>query len=151
MSNEELQQLKALAEAATPGPWERDTIRSEGEYGTDDDGGYGFDTYEVTDNTGLCIVDCLNNDNGCVEVGHDGHAWDEVAKHNTAYIAAANPAAILALIAKVESLEADAARLDFVEECANFNKSFGYINVGFNVDSTDGDLRKAIDMEKEKA
>lgn len=60
-------------------------------------------------------------------------------------------AEIAELRARIESLAADAERLNFVIECSNFNKSFNYINVEFNVDSTDGDLRKAIDIAKEKA
>lgn len=147
ITSEELQRLKALALRATPGPWESNSIHSEGEYGSDDDGGYGFTTYEVTDGSGLCIMGCLNNDDGAVHVGDDGHAWDDVAKRDAAYVAAANPASILALIAKVESLAADAERYS-----AFFSAGLPICFMGEDYENK-ADLDAAIDAyrAKEKA
>jgi hypothetical protein len=88
MSNDELQQLKALAEAATPN-WFEDK----------------WGALMVSEHEPMYM-------RGATIAGAGSRV--EQAKKNTSFIAAANPAVILALIAKVESLEADAARLDFV-------------------------------------
>jgi hypothetical protein len=114
--------LKALALAATPGKWEVDTVKSEGHYGTDEDGGYGFTAYVVTDEKGCPLMDSLNRDDSEIHEDNNGeehYAWDELAKRDAQYIAEACPATVLALIAEVERLRADAARLDFMitEEC----------------------------------
>lgn len=98
-------ELRKLAEVATPGEWEADSIKSEGEYGTDDDGGYGFISYAITDDKNRCIADCLNNDNGMVQVESDGRAFDVVAERNAKYIAAANPATIIALLDELAALK----------------------------------------------
>jgi hypothetical protein len=146
MNNEDLQQLKALALAATPGPWEWDGVRSEGEYGSDDDGGCGYESYQVTTNAGACIVDCLNNDNGAVHVEHDGHAWDKVAKQDAKYIAAASPDVVLALIARIESLAADAERYKWLRNDNAYFPEEELIRGGIELD-------QAIDaaIAKEKA
>ena len=101
-TKQERDKLRELAEKATPGPWEFGHIQSEGEYGSDDDGGYGYRSYEVADNEGRCLMDCLNNDNGMVEVGHDGIAWDSIAERNAEFVAAANPATILTLLDMID-------------------------------------------------
>ena len=98
----ELAELKRLAEAATPGPWGSDSIKSDGEYGTDDNGGVGYDAYVVTDARGHALMDSLNRDDSSINVDGDSdgaYAWDELAKRDAAYIAAANPAVILRLLA----------------------------------------------------
>lgn len=76
MTNEDLQQLKALAEAATPGPW--------------------------------IIEEGLPQDEAWCEWHNVGpfSLMGDKADADDKFIAAANPAAILALIAKVESLAA---------------------------------------------
>lgn len=106
----DIEKLKALALAATPGEWEVDTIKSEGEYGTDEDGGRGFMAYVVTDAKGRPLVDSLNRDDSSIHVDTDGeyhYAWDELAKRDCEFIAAANPATVLELIAEVEQLRAE--------------------------------------------
>lgn len=84
ITNEELARLKELAEAATPGPWE--ATRQ-----TDDE--CNFIGYFI--------------EAGDKAISDDATAPDHA---DALHIAAANPAAILALIAKVESLAADAER-----------------------------------------
>lgn len=98
----DLDRLEALARAATPGPWETETVRSEGEYGTDEDGGHGFDAYAIVDGKGRPMMDSLNRDDSSIHTEWTGdafYAWDELAKRDAHFIAAANPAAVLALIA----------------------------------------------------
>lgn len=101
ITNEELQQLKAAALAATPGPWDFDTAETPfriagGEVVGGDELPYGdvYTTreYETPDGPECLII--------ASEIGVD----------NGRYLRAANPATILALIAKVESLAADAER-----------------------------------------
>jgi len=98
----QLDKLEALARAATPGPWDIETVRSEGEYGTDEDGGWGFDAYAVVDSKGRPMQDSLNRDDSSIHTDTDGdvfYAWDELAKRDAQFIAAANPATLLPLIA----------------------------------------------------
>ncbi len=71
----DIQELKRLAEAATPGPWE----------------------------------------NGCYEVYEVNGSADRICKgasaEDSAFIAAANPTAILSLLTRIEALEQDAKHL----------------------------------------
>lgn len=102
------EELRKLAEAATPGPWEQDcTVESDGAYGSGEDSREGYSTYAIFDADGKVIFDFLNSEIVCVhdEDHEDGHnAWDETAKHNAAFIAAANPQTVLALLQKNEAL-----------------------------------------------
>ncbi len=114
---EQLDEWKRLAGAAAkaaPGDWDTDTIDNDG-------GGSGhFDSYCVfiagkPGEIGKGIVDTLNSDNISVEVDvdEDGiRAWDENGRRVVEYIAAFDPPATLALIAEVERLNAEAARLE---------------------------------------
>jgi len=88
----DLSRLESLAREATPGEWEAWDEPSEG---------------------APTVARC--NDNGCREIAYiteHPHLPDprKDASANAAYIAAANPAAVLALIARVRELEGDAAR-----------------------------------------
>lgn len=79
-----------LAEKATRGPVDFDTIDSDGAYGVGDDCRHGFSTYAVVDANGKTIVDALNSDVGEVHEEHDEdgtQAWDQVARQNAAFIA----------------------------------------------------------------
>lgn len=88
MTNDELMQLKALAEAATPGPW------------------YGF-----FDGVRLAPEVFGQKNISRYVCGVMGTTGNNTTEHyNSNYIAAANPAVILALIAKIESIAADAKR-----------------------------------------
>lgn len=95
MNNEDLQQLKALAIEATPGKW----IRLFGErtvYDRMEDG-------------------CRGN-----PIVRADQAYGPKDSANLDFIAACSPSTILALIARIESLAADAERLDFVIEKGAF-------------------------------
>jgi len=124
------QELRKLAEAATQGPWIA---------GDDEDSDY----YLVGPPSFGTVVT-----NPVVQL----HALN-----NAEFIAAANPAAILELIDRVEKAEKDAARLDWLEKhdkrYYNYDKiscivgsgfSHGFISEGVN--ST---LRDAIDAAME--
>jgi hypothetical protein len=72
----------------SPGPWEVDTVRSDGEYG---DGGpdshVGFDAYAIFDSEGRVLFDSLNRDGSASEITEEGdsyegyfRAWDAKAR-----------------------------------------------------------------------
>lgn len=90
-------ELKRLAENATPGEWshEQDNL-----YFYED--GYTRHMMELSE----------GSDIGYVE-----------QKHNSDFIAAANPEVILELIAEIESLKKDAARFRFIEQDASSGMS----------------------------
>jgi len=122
LSAVELDKLEALARAATDGPWDTETVRSEGEYGTDEDGGHGFDAYAVVDSKGRPMFDSLNRDDSMIATDTDGdvfYAWDELAKRDAQFIAAANPAAILALIAQARLAAQPVVAKTIYEQCTN--------------------------------
>jgi hypothetical protein len=92
MNNEDLQQLKALAEAASPGPWSGDRYD-------------GTVKYEVLDVNGATVI---RGDNSNMSEGGYGIENEEDER----FILAANPDTVLHLIARIESLAADAERKD---------------------------------------
>lgn len=79
MTRDEMQELKRLAESATPGPWRASLD------GTEQDGW-------VMGPNGACDY---------LTTGYEG----EMAAKDVRFIAAANPAAVLSLIARIEELE----------------------------------------------
>lgn len=83
-------QLKALAEAATPGKWVTD-----GEY-VNEHGNvlYAYVAHEKGGRIAEAFANCLVK-------------TDEQCRANAAYIAAASPTAVLALLAEIERLKAD--------------------------------------------
>lgn len=84
MNNEQIEELKLLAQAATPGPWEAagQAVHA------DDDSVYG-------------IADCSEARPGYNWSGTN-YATEARRQANAAWIAAANPAAVLELIAIAE-------------------------------------------------
>ena len=84
-------ELKALAEKATPGPWK---AISRGAYWEEEEGD--VDAVSGAEIIGAEFVDPLGN-----QQTTRGHCW----YRDAAYIAAANPAAILELIAKLEDAQ----------------------------------------------
>lgn len=85
--SDDLTALRELAEKATPGPWEAESTR------------FGYDAHEtpyVTPKTGMYNVAQFYN---------QGQAADDAA-----YVAAANPATVLALLDRLERAEAKAKR-----------------------------------------
>jgi hypothetical protein len=80
--------------ARTPGLWEVDTVRNEGEYG---DGGpdshIGFDSFAIIDAEGRVLFDSLNRDAAITEVDEESddedghhHAWDRLAKADAEHL-----------------------------------------------------------------
>lgn len=127
MTNEQLQQLKELAQVATPGPWfvqYGDDIRHQCMTAISSvnkrDGNDGI----FDDDQPLIAVTFHQSYPG---VNLEG---DDCGDSDSAYIAAANPAAILALIAKVESLAPPIASALHDTNCA--------VNL-------DGDMRGSCD------
>jgi len=103
-------EIRSLAEKATPGPWESDSIKSEGSYGVGDETYEGFNAFKVTDAKGNTLFDTLNSDNGEVHVEYDedgATAWDEIGRRNIAFTAACNPQTVLALLSRIEELEGE--------------------------------------------
>ena len=97
MDNTKLQELKKLALAATPGPWlyRHDPGNPAGcQHGIKLPGEHGY-----------WVADCLDNADRITEGGHAG-------MRNAAYIAAANPAAVLELIELAERATAAHAESD---------------------------------------
>ena len=78
------EELKRLAQAATPGPWE-----------------YQKDSKDFPINGYVVVRDCIYS--VCV-LPYEGIRTDDRVTDNGAYIAAANPAAILALIQQRDEL-----------------------------------------------
>lgn len=108
----DLDALERAARAATPGPWEVDGIDTEGEYGSGDDTASGYVEYGLYTAEGHQIVSTeyragelsmiseeYDDDGGVI-------AWNELARRDALFLAAANPAAILSLIARLRTAEA---------------------------------------------
>lgn len=150
MTNDELQQLKAAALKATPGPWDFDTAETPfriagGEVVGGDALPYG-DVYTTREYETPEGPECLI-------------IASEIGVDNGRYLRAANPAAILALIAKVESLAADAGRYIAWRDGHLADDESFMDAVYQNLNKTVPDWREpiahewdaAIDMAKEKA
>lgn len=124
--NNELQQLKALAMAASHGPW-----RHTGD--------------EYTDRG--CQYQGIESPVEII-IGEYG-----VTKANAKYIAWADPTRILALIARIESLSADAERYKWLLDNYAFGDGYRDIDAALNDGEADKYLSPAIDaaIAKEKA
>lgn len=86
------EELKRLAEAATPGPWE-----------------YDYDDQDLDTCNGILWG---TNNYAIAILPYDGQVSDEKVTATGNHIAAANPAAVLELIAEVEALRANATGLE---------------------------------------
>jgi len=114
LSTERVAEIRALAEKATPGPWESDSMKSEGSFGVGEETYEGFNAFKVMDEKGNTICDTLNSDMGEVHVEYDedgATAWDEIGRRNATFIAALDPQTVLALLASHEALRAEVERL----------------------------------------
>jgi hypothetical protein len=115
MTKEALAQLRLKAEKATKGEWWSDSIGNEGAYGSGDDCAEGFTSYAVYDENDRVLLDTLNSSAACIQEEYDeeGHvAWDEVGQRNAEFIAAANPATVLALMDALEAKDKRIADLE---------------------------------------
>lgn len=104
------EKAKELNEKATPGPWEIDSVKTEGTYGIGDDTHEGFNEYEIVDIGGRQICSTENRDPNLSEVhdewDEDSHtAWDEPARRDADFIAFCRTA-IPAYESRVVELEA---------------------------------------------
>ncbi|ENT2348586.1 ead/Ea22-like family protein [Salmonella enterica] len=92
--------LREVAERATKGEWWSDVVDTDGEYGEGEDRVSGYHSYAVYVGH-ESLLDMINSTAACIhtEWDHDYHmAWDETAKRNAEFIAAANPDTVLALL-----------------------------------------------------
>jgi hypothetical protein len=104
------QQLREAGEKATPGAWEVDTLKSEGEYGSGPDTVAGFEVSAIYNTKGDVLFDAMNSD--AIEVQEDyGDADGYVLAYDLT--SAANAALIVLLrnnldtiIAALEAQEA---------------------------------------------
>ncbi|HAU5636073.1 ead/Ea22-like family protein [Citrobacter amalonaticus] len=101
------QALREAAEKATKGEWWSDVVETDGEYGDGEDRVSGYHSYAVyVDSESL--LDMTNSTAACIHTEWDHDylmAWDETAKRNAEFIAAANPATVLALLDELETKE----------------------------------------------
>lgn len=119
------QELRKLAEAATQGPW----IAAGPSYG---------ESLPVLLN---CVV--VEEDDGDT----DDVCRDVLTSEDALYIAAANPAAILALLDRLEKAEKDAARWNYAVEIGG-NQTMNWLDVYDDWDG-DGDFTAQIDRAME--
>lgn len=110
----DLYELKALALKATPGPWEYDWTDQEGDYArqfvvTTSDIGAGYELFD-TINRGYRVSE-IEDDRCEGPNGPQGTIWDEAARNDAAFIAAANPKTILDLISRLEKAEGERTTL----------------------------------------
>lgn len=113
MSNIDKRALREAAEKATKGEWWSDVVEADGEYGEGEDRVSGYHSYAVYVGH-ESLLDMINSTAACIhtEWDHDYHmAWDETAKRNAEFIAAANPATVLALLDELEAKDAQIANL----------------------------------------
>lgn len=99
--------LRQLAEEATQGEWWSDVVETDGEYGDGEDRASGYHSYAVYVGS-ESLLDMTNSTAACIHTEWDHDylmAWDETAKRNAEFIAAANPATVLALLDELETKE----------------------------------------------
>ncbi len=118
LSPEWVAEIRALAEKATPGPWEVDDEQNDGNFGDGPDCNSGYKSYAVIVGN-KTVVDTLNSD--LAEIEEDGDCeegswrysrWDEIGRRNATFIAALDPQTVLALLASHEALRAEVERLN---------------------------------------
>ncbi|HCL6889362.1 TPA: ead/Ea22-like family protein [Citrobacter freundii] len=144
-------ELRQLSEKATQGEWWSDVVETEGEYGEGEDRASGYHSYAVYVGS-ESLLDMTNSTAACIheEWDHDYHmAWDETAKRNAEFIAAANPATVLALLDELETAEKCIAELHTrtvtVKLPADYRNDDGSINDDmFNTCEVVGAFREAL-------
>lgn len=104
-------ELRQLAGKASQGEWWSDVVETDGEYGEGEDRASGYHSYAVYVGS-ESLLDMTNSTTACIheEWDHDYHmAWDETAKRNAEFIAAANPSTVLALLDELEAKDSTIA------------------------------------------
>jgi len=121
MNQEQINELRQLAQAATPGPW-----------------AYTTDSNDFPVNGYVTVRDCIYS--VCI-LPYEGIRTDDRVTDNGLFIAAANPAAVLELIRQRDELmEALKDAREMVSDWA------GYASPYFQEkDDIDGDLKKLDD------
>ncbi|HHU4096498.1 TPA: ead/Ea22-like family protein [Citrobacter freundii] len=110
--------LRQLAEESTQGEWWSDVVETDGEYGDGEDRASGYHSYAVYVGS-ESLLDMTNSTAACIHTEWDHDylmAWDETAKRNAEFIAAANPATVLALLDELEAAEKRIAELERKEQ-----------------------------------
>lgn len=123
MSNIDKRALREAAEKATKGEWWSDVVETDGEYGEGEDRVSGYHSYAVYVGH-ESLLDMTNSTAACIhtEWDHDYRmAWDETAKRNAEFIAAANPATVLALLDKLEA--AEERYVDMLRQARSFREA----------------------------
>jgi hypothetical protein len=123
MSNIDKQQLREAAEKATKDEWWSDVVETDGEYGDGEDRRSGYHSYAVYSADNQTLFDSINSDAACIHEEWDDEyhmAWDETAKRNTEFIAAANPDTVLSLLDELEAAEKRIAELEAREVNGRF-------------------------------
>jgi len=123
-----IEELSKATRAATPGPWEVESARNEGDYGSGEEAGTGFDSFKIVSGlSGLVLFDSLGSDAVMVDVADNGCAYDMTALQNARFIEAANPANVLELLGIVENLVVMTQRL--ARELNKVNPGYGHPNL----------------------
>lgn len=110
------QALRQFAEKATQGEWWSDVVETDGEYGEGEDRVSGYHSYAVYVGS-ESLLDMTNSTAACIHTEWDHDylmAWDETAKRNAEFIAAANPPTVLALLDENLQLQRDKDSLEAV-------------------------------------
>ncbi|WP_265452452.1 ead/Ea22-like family protein [Enterobacter hormaechei] len=105
MSNIDKRALREAAEKATKGEWWSDVVETDGEYGEGEDRVSGYHSYAVYVGH-ESLLDMTNSTAACIHTEWDHDylmAWDETAKRNAEFIAAANPGTVLTLLDELET------------------------------------------------
>lgn len=121
MSNIDKRALCEAAEKATKGEWWSDVVETDGEYGEGEDRVSGYHSYAVYVGH-ESLLDMTNSTAACIhtEWDRDYHmAWDETAKRNAEFIAAANPGTVLALLDELEAKDKQIDDLKATEAHSN--------------------------------
>lgn len=113
-------ELRELLAKATPGDWETDTERSEGEYGSGPDTSTGYDDFLIGADIGGKWATLLTTENSTAKLieedyDEDYHrAWDAVGEANAKLIVAMRNA----LPALLDRVEAGVRAMRHIEEVA---------------------------------
>ena len=140
--------LRQLAEESTQGEWWSDVVETDGEYGEGEERSSGYHSYAVYVGS-ESLLDMTNSTASCIheEWDHDYHiAWDETAKRNAEFIAAANPATVLALLDELDAAEKRIAELQIArDKCFKSGLKTGW-EYGI-ADDTEGYNREISDAQ----
>lgn len=99
--------LRKLAEAILQYPADYDAIKTDGLYGGGPNPSEGYNEYEVYDQNGNIIFSTENWEGGTIEDDYENPAYNFNSRAFLDYALAANPTAILELIADIDALTAE--------------------------------------------